>query len=459
MDTPTARAANLPEGARNTRSDLLGRLVALISESDSLPVPELARECATHALLDWTCVALAGMSEPAVQILLQVHAVQLPGAGKLPPFDLQQGMLSALISGTAGHALDYDDVNSRMHGHPSVPVIPAALAAARSAQATGRELLDAIVVGHEVEALIGEQYGGAHYRTGFHATGTIGTFGAAAAAARLLRLNPQQTRNALGLAAAQAAGLKSMFGTMTKPLHAGKAAMNGLLSARLALVGFTADEDAIEGIQGFVETQCQGTRDEPEVADRWAIQDTLYKYHASCYLTHSSIEALKAIRRDTPLSPEAIAHIDIHVAPGHDRVCNIPEPATGLEIKFSLRHLAAMVIHGMDTADLGIYTDANATEAGLVHLRERVRVHFKTLDSQKGSRVIVTDRSGIAHERYVDVGIPNDDLRMQWQSLQSKGRAITRQSLAPHQFEALAGLIASLGQQTDLLSLYEAITL
>ena len=252
MDTPTARAANLPEGARNTRSDLLGRLVALISESDSLAVPELARECATHALLDWTCVALAGMSEPAVQILLQVHAVQLPGAGKLPPFDLQQGMLSALISGTAGHALDYDDVNSRMHGHPSVPVIPAALAAARSAQATGRELLDAIVVGHEVEALIGEQYGGAHYRTGFHATGTIGTFGAAAAAARLLRLNPQQTRNALGLAAAQAAGLKSMFGTMTKPLHAGKAAMNGLLSARLALVGFTADEDAIEGIQGFV---------------------------------------------------------------------------------------------------------------------------------------------------------------------------------------------------------------
>lgn len=459
MDTQTASVATSSDGGRNTRSDLLVRLVALISEPYRIPVPNLARECATHALLDWTCVALAGMSEPAVQILVKVHAAQLQAAGKLPPFDLQQGMLSALISGTAGHALDYDDVNSRMHGHPSVPVIPAALAAARSVHATGRELLDAIVVGHEVEALIGEQYGGAHYQTGFHATGTIGTFGAAAAAARLMRLSPQQTRVALGLAAAQAAGLKSMFGTMTKPLHAGKAAMNGLLSAQLARAGFTADEDAIEGIQGFVETQCQGPRDQPQITDRWAIQDTLYKYHASCYLTHSSIEALKAIRCDAALSPESIAHIDIYVAPGHDRVCNISEPATGLEIKFSLRHLAAMVILGMDTADLGIYTDANATEPALVHLRDRVRVHFKTLESQKGSQVTVTVRSGGVHERYVDVGIPNDDLRMQWQSLQSKGRAITRQSLAPHQFEALSGLIASLGQHTDLLSLYEAITL
>mgnify|MGYP000149001989 CR=1 FL=1 len=459
METQTATAAISSRGVRNTHADLLGRLVELVSNSDSLPVPDLARECATHALLDWTGVALAGMSEPAVQMLLQVHSVQLSGSGKLPPFDLQQGMLSALISGTAGHALDYDDVNSRMHGHPSVPVVPAALAAARSVQTTGQQLLDAIVVGHEVEALIGEQYGAAHYRTGFHATGTIGTFGAAAAAARILQLSPQHTRNALGLAAAQAAGLKSMFGTMTKPLHAGKAAMNGLLSARLARVGFTANEDAIEGIQGFVETQCQGKRDEPAVTDRWAVQDTLYKYHASCYLTHSSIEALKSIRCEAALTPKAIAHIDIHVAPGHDRVCNIPAPATGLEIKFSLRHLAAMVIHGMDTADLGIYTDANATDLALVRLRDRVRVHFTTLESQKGSRVIVTDQSGVVHERYADVGIPNDDLRMQWQNLQSKCRAITRQSLESHQFEALAGLIASLGQQTDLLPLYEAITL
>src|SRR6218665_3739125 len=161
---------------------------------------------------------------------------------------------AALINGAAGHALDFDDASSNMIGHPSAPVVPAALASAQIGNACGRQLLRALVVGHEVEARIGEMLGPSHYLHGFHATGTVGTFGAAAACASLRRLSEDQTAHALGLAATQAAGLKSMFGTMAKPLHAGKAAMNGLMATQLALRGFSANDCGIECPQGFALT-------------------------------------------------------------------------------------------------------------------------------------------------------------------------------------------------------------
>ncbi len=168
---------------------------------------------------------------------------------RLPP------LAAALVNGSASHALDFDDVNMAMPGHPSVAILPGLLALAEERGASGAEILAAFVAGYELQCRLGRTIAPGHYDgLGFHATATVGSFGAAAACAHLLGLDAAATATALGIAATQAAGLKSMFGTMCKPLHAGKAASNGLLAAKLASRGFTSRADALECAQGFART-------------------------------------------------------------------------------------------------------------------------------------------------------------------------------------------------------------
>ena len=161
-------------------------------------------------------------------------------------------MWAALCNGTAAHALDFDDTNFTMLGHPSAPVLAAGLAAGELALADGPALLHAFLLGFEVETTLAEVINPAHYERGWHATCTLGTLGAAAAAARLLGLDADGIRTALAVAASQSSGLKENFGTMTKPFHAGHAARSGVVAALLAREGWTAAEQALEGPQGFV---------------------------------------------------------------------------------------------------------------------------------------------------------------------------------------------------------------
>ena len=159
---------------------------------------------------------------------------------------------AALINGAAAHALDFDDVNLAMPGHPSVAILPALLALAEERGSSGKDVLTAFVAGYELQCSVGRAIAPGHYDVlGFHATATVGSFGAAAACAHLLRLSLEQFATALGIAGTQAAGLKSMFGTMCKPLHAGKASYHGLVAAKLAMRGFTSRSDVIECQQGF----------------------------------------------------------------------------------------------------------------------------------------------------------------------------------------------------------------
>src|SRR5215468_7288011 len=242
-------------------ADVATRVAKL--EFDDIPadVVELVRQCT----LDWFGVALAGSREPAAEIVLAAALEEAPsiadgGVTVVGRADRLPASMAALVNGTASHALDYDDVNAAMNGHPTVPVLGALLALAETRPTAGRDLVCAFVAGYEAENRVGRALGSAPYQRGFHATGTLGTLGAAAACARLLGLDVDTTAVALGLAATQAAGLKSMFGTMSKPLHAGKACANGLLAARLADRGFTAHPAAIETDQGFAEVS-GGRRD------------------------------------------------------------------------------------------------------------------------------------------------------------------------------------------------------
>ena len=339
----------------------------------------LARQC----VLDYVACTLAGSKEDLTGILL----AEMEEAGGAPLATVighgaRLPVLSAaLVNGAASHALDFDDVNLSMTGHPSVVLLSALLALAEERGSSGRDVMTAFVAGYELQCRLGLLLAPGHYNVlGFHATGTLGSFGAAAACAHLLQLDAGQFATALGIAGTQAAGLKSMFGTMCKPLHAGKAAYHGLLAARLARRGFTSRPDVVECPQGFARTHSPDFHPAKALGEPpggFHIRNNLFKYHAACYMTHAPIEAARRLREQHGLTPGDIAQIRLRLDETCDRVCNIPAPRTGLEAKFSLRLTTAMALAGVDTGGLGSYSEETAADPTLIALRDKVEFDFQ----------------------------------------------------------------------------------
>ncbi len=410
--------------------------------------------CAKQAILDWFAVTLAGATEPLADIL----CAELAGHGdnRLVGRMEKAGLIdSALINGSASHALDFDDVNSSMGGHPTVAIFPAVLSLAERDGATGKDLITAFVAGYDASCRVGLLGLPSHYMIGFHATGTVGAFGAAAAAAKMMALDAGKTAMALGIAGAQAAGLKSMFGTMTKPFHAGKSAANGLLAARLAARGFTANAEVLETEQGFLATQSHETGKElRDVTPGQYIRNNLYKYHAACYLTHSGIEVTKQLVARHQLQAENVEHIDIHVPEGHLKVCNIPAPETGLETKFSLRHTQAFAVHGYDTAVLDTYSDVNARDAALCTTRDKVSV-VGDLPAGTLTRVSIKTSSGETYTDETDVGIPATDLGAQQAKLDEKFTSLASDALGAPKAQRLKDHLHALEREENIQGLLE----
>jgi 2-methylcitrate dehydratase PrpD len=252
---------------------------------------------ARRAILDCLGMMLAGAAEPAARILQSVARAEggaplctIVGTGR------RTGALwAALCNGTAAHALDFDDTNFMLMGHPSAPLLAATLATAELALADGRSLIHAFLLGFEVETTLAAVINPAPDDHGWHATSPVGTLGAAAAAARLLGLDAAQVRTALAVAASLSCGLKENFGTMTKPFHAGHAARSGVLATLLAREGWTASDQALEGPQGFVSVL---GAEQP----RWDALDTL----GAPWKILTSGVAVKPYPSCAPLSPEAL---------------------------------------------------------------------------------------------------------------------------------------------------------
>lgn len=387
-------------------------------------VPDDAREVARHCLLDFLGVAIAGSREPLADILIDEIARNERSieASLLGREEKSSRLTAALINGAAGHALDFDDTHMSMGGHPSVPIIPAILALAETTGSTGRDLLEAIVVGIELECRLGALVGPQHYVGGFHSTGTLGTFGAAAACAHMLKLDEDGWLHTMGLAGTQAAGLKSGFGTMAKPLHAGRAASNGLFSALAARGGYNSNPAILETEAGFLATHA-GAKPAQEVLDRVAekflIRDTLFKYHASCYLTHAPINAAQLLRGEHQLAPDAIEAVEVRVHPSLFSICNIAEPKTGLEGKFSVRATTAMALLGDDTSDLATFSDARVVAPEVITLRDRVNVVAAGKTRQTQATVCIKS-NGCLLEAQSDSGKPAADLALQRDNLMRK---------------------------------------
>ena len=413
-----------------------------------------ARIVAKHALLDWLGVTLAGAQEPLVAVLIsQAQAEGLGTQATLLGLSAKGSVSqAALINGTAGHALDYDDVHPVVGGHPTVPVAPVALAFAERDSRSGADLLTALIAGVETEARIGSLIGDGR-NNGWHQTSTVGVFGAAAAGARLLDLDAEQTASAFGIAGTQAAGVMASFGTMCKPLHAGMAAEAGLRSAEWASRSFTGAIDIIEHERGFAATH--GVTFNSVVAldgigEKFFTEDILFKFHAACYGTHSAIECAGLIRQDPSFDLEKIEKVEIRVHPRIINMCDIPAPRTGLEVKFSLRMTTALGLFGESTSNLASYSEQIATQPELVALRDKI---VSVRDENSGYRdasVTVYQSDGTIIEESFDVAIPQSDLVAQESKLVEKFRSLANPIIGSDNASAAENFILTLEEQKDL---------
>ncbi|WP_027232703.1 MmgE/PrpD family protein [Phyllobacterium sp. UNC302MFCol5.2] len=341
--------------------DITAQAIRFIERTTYADLPEEALIIGRRCMVDTAGLYLAGSREASVEILIGDALDQagredapLPGAGtqKVP------APLAARVWGTAGHAHDWDDTQvshdpAHVYGlltHPSVPPLTAALIiASREGIVDGRELMLAFQVGFEVECKIAEWMKPRHYRRGHHTSGTVGTFGATAAAAKLLGLKGDALAHALGLAASFAAGIRANFGTMTKPLHVGRACENGVTAALLAARGFEADPSVLDGQWGFFSVMGEGL-DPDKAAAGFAAPLTIIepgvsiKPYPSGILTHQSMDAMLKLVIDHDLKPEEVERIRFFAGKNIIEPIRYPIAQNHLQAKFSMPALLAMII-------------------------------------------------------------------------------------------------------------------
>ncbi|HYE89970.1 MAG TPA: MmgE/PrpD family protein [Terriglobales bacterium] len=356
------------------------RLADFVLSTTLDTAPDAALVQVRRAALDTLGVMLAGASEPVAAITRTVARVEggaalctvVGSALRTSP------TWAALCNGAAGHAHDFDDTNFALLGHPSVPLFATALAGGEADAADGAAVVLAYLIGFEVSAALGVALNPGHYTRGWHATATLGTIGCAAAAARLAGLDHAQTMHALGIAASLASGLKENFGSMTKPYHAGHAALNAVTATALARAGMTASPSVLEGSQGFA-AAFSGEKLGPgafeQLGREWEIvrSGIAVKPYPSCALTHSAIDALIALRARHAIGAEQVEDVEVgvnHVVP---EVLRHPAPTNALERKFSMPYCAAAAL-GRGAVGIEDFTDGPVRDPAVAALVPRIRM-------------------------------------------------------------------------------------
>jgi 2-methylcitrate dehydratase PrpD len=378
-------------------------------------IPDEAVRIAKRCVLDGLGLFVAGTAEPSVQILADETIDQ---GGRADALVLGRGAakapapLAARVLGTAGHAHDWDDTQvsrdpRHVYGlltHPTIPPLTAALTVAQKrGGVSGRDFLTAFIAGVEVESKISEWMLTDHYRKGFHSSGTVGTFGAMTAASVLLGLKGEALRHAFGMAASFAAGIRCNFGTMTKPLHVGRASENGVTAALLAARGFTADPEALDGPWGFLQVTAGGYY--PEKLDQgfgqtWSIADpgVSIKPYPSGIVTHQSMDAMLKLVTDHDVKPETVEKIDFFAGSNILNPIRYPIAANHLQAKFSMAALLAMIVIAR-RAGRAEFTDDFVQSDAMQDMQRRITCALDPEIEAQGmdvirSRITLTLKSG-----------------------------------------------------------------
>jgi 2-methylcitrate dehydratase PrpD len=437
------------------------------------PPAALAR--AATAVRDTIGVTLAGAIEPAARLVQAMAVEEGRGSCGIVGTPARTGASwAAFANGVAAHALDFDDMCFVSLAHPSCALLPAALAAGELVRASGRRLLDAYVVGFELECRLGIVMNPRHYHErGWHCTSTIGTVGAAAAAARVLGLTAAETGHALGIAASSACGLKENLGSMVKPLHAGMAARNGMTAALLARRGCTASARSLDGPQGFLAAMDaeQSTLDNA-VADlggsggpalRWQIIETgiTVKLYPSCAATHPAIDLLLDLRRRERFGAADIEAIEVEVDSMTPRLLIYDRPATGLEGKFSMPFCAAAALVN---GEVGISTfgpermRAPAIQALMPKVAMRVDPAFDRHAPLSHTRVTVRLRGGRVVTASADGARGYPARPASENELAAKFAACARRSLPPDAAARAWATLADVDGIADVSTLADLLT-
>jgi 2-methylcitrate dehydratase PrpD len=363
------------------------QLADVLAETTFDDLPSAVIDHARRATLDWLGSALAGSLEPSARMAQRV-ALGLGRSDDATMFSAGRASAAAaaFANGVATHILELDDVHKESTLHAAAPVIPAALAVAEREHATGREFLRAVVLGYEAALRVGEAVNPSHYRY-WHPTGTAATFGAAAAAGSLISLTAPQMLDALGSAGTQAAGLWEFNadGAMSKSLHPGKAAFNGVLAADLARAGFTGATRILEGERGFFRAMA-ATHDATRVTDglgeRWKVVENCYKLHSCCGHTHTAIDVALDVRsrrgwRDDDALRDVVS-VDVETyGPGYE-IVKEQNPGTPYRAKFSLAYCVAAALLegnvGLDQFNGDRFDGRGVCDPRIAALLPRIRV-------------------------------------------------------------------------------------
>lgn len=439
--------------------ELARRITAMQYED----LPSDAVRWAKISFVDTIGCALAAVDEEAPQIANKV----LTGGGSAGPSLIwgtrgrAMPLDAAAVNGTAAHALDYDDCNNSLAGHPSAAVLPATIALAEDVHASGRDVILAYITGFETQAKVAHAVHLHHYEKGWHPTATIGIFGAAAAASRLLKLSVDQTATALAIAVSLSSGVKANFGTMTKPLHAGQCSRNGLYAALLAREGFTACPEAFEHKHGFFEVfNGAGNYDTAKLLASWADPlDILkpgvgLKQYPCCGSTHSAIDAMISLRERHGITPNDVVKIESIT---HDRALahtDRPFPRSTLDAKFSVQYcVARALMHGDVTFEHfegDAYRDTDVQELlPKIEARPHGYAPKGMLEHFQGE-VIVTTQNGKRYSARVDQPLRGPQNSAPPDRLEAKFRDCAAKALAVQTIDGVYGLIQSLEQIDDI---------
>ena len=441
--------------------ELAARVVATSFDD----IGEQAKHYARIGLLDTIAVAIAGADDEAARIARRIVAGSAGRAVVWGTGERIGALEAAFVNGVAANVLDFDDCTDNLGGHPSSPILPALIGLAEELDASGRDVLTAYVVGFEIETCLGRGVNFHHYEKGWHPTATLGVFGAAAACAKLMRLDEQQTTHALGLCASLAAGVKSNLGSMAKPMHVGNSSRNGLLAAQLAAEGFTSNADALEHHQGFLEVfNGAGNYDVGRILAKWGtpwdieMPGIAIKQYPCCLSTQAVVDAMIQLARTHDLRLQDVARIDARLSARRLEHTNRPAPRSALDAKLSAQYVLARAL--VDRAvtlphfEGDSYRDREIQEAMKL-------VHLDPLDARTLARegdffadIAVTLRGGNTVVGSIDrpvghhAGVPLDSGR-----LKAKYEACVRHHLTRDQMDEFYGSVRSIERAGSIRAL------
>jgi len=453
MTGANAAAATQPAQSVDVEVPVTATLAQWLVRYDPAALPPDVQKETARTLLNWVGVAVGGSREPAVN---KAIAALTPFSG--PPqasiFGRRERMdvlNAALMSGIASHIFDFDDTHLKTIIHPAGPVASALLALAEYRPVSGRDFVAALALGVETECRIGNAVYPEHYAMGWHITGSCGPFGAAAAVGKVLGLDEQRMIYALGLAATQPVGLKIMFGSMTKSLHPGRAAQNGLTAALLAQQGYTTDDAPLEGKDGW--GQALSTRHNwHEVVDglgsRWEALLNTYKPFACGIVTHPAIDAAIQLRDENHLQPDQIDVVELRVHPLVLSLTGKTDPHVGLEGKFSIYHCVAIALITGKAGEKQ-FSDAAVNDPTAVALRKRVKPIVTEGVKPDQVDMVIKLKDGRTLTKHIDHAVGSTEKPMTDAQLEAKFSDLAEGILPPDQVRKLMDLCWHAGTLAD----------